>query len=206
METVENSMKITPIVLPPLNDVSNAVSISVRSRPPPLVISKNERRLDIYETPSVDLEELENSIIRNIDASVASRMFDYKKTHAIATKSAIEMHNQWRSVYIQQNGNLPRIKKTKDGLEVDINVDGSLLNPEFLEFNYNMAIFVATCIMFYPCKTIEEISSIIHRKWLMMSPWAKGSTLDVPYSSLPEIEKEKDRDIFRIVIGIFYYK
>ena len=66
-----------------------------------------------------------------------------------------------------------------------------------------MAIFVATCIIFYPCKTIEEISSIIHRKWLMMSPWAKGSTLDVPYSLLPEIEKEKDRDIFRIVSGFF---
>jgi hypothetical protein len=57
----------------------------------------------------------------------------------------------------------------------------------------------------YHYKQIEEISSIIHLKWLMMSPWAKGGNLDVPYNSLPEIEKEKDRDLYRIVLKNYQY-
>jgi hypothetical protein len=200
MDTIESSVTITPIILPPLNpNVNAAFSYTSRPRPQPLIINNNSHGFDICKPPYVDLEELENSIIRNIDDTITWRMFKHKKMDAIAIKSSSEMHNQWRKVFIEQNGDVPCIKKTKDGIEVDINVDSSLLNAEFFKFNYNIAIFVAICINFYPCKTIEEVSSIIHKKLGMMTPGVKDSPLDISYISLPEIEKEKARVIFRIV-------
>jgi hypothetical protein len=164
------------------------------NRPPPLNLS----RCKFYPPQTITSPSFID-IIHNIDEAVESKLFNYEKMQIIANKSAIKMHNQWRQIYIQQNGNIPRIKKTKNGIEVDINVDGYQLNPEFLEFNNHMALFVATYMHFYTYKDIEEVSAVIHSKWLMMSPWAKGGNLDVPYELLPEIEKEKDRDIFRIV-------
>ena len=62
-----------------------------------------------------------------------------------------------------------------------------------------MALFVATYMILYPYKDIDEVSAVIHSKWLIMNSWAKNGPLDVSYILLPEIEKEKDRDIFRIV-------
>lgn len=206
--TTMSDTSITPKVLPPpfgntsITPSDKSSPLTPRVRPPPLHLTSFTH--GSYIQPHYELEEIENSIIQNIDEVIESRLCNYHRSQSIATKSAIDMHNQWRKVYIQQNGDVPRIKKTKDGLEVDINVDGNQLNPEFLEFNYNIALFVSTCINFYPHKPIEEMSSIIHRKWLKMSPWAKGGPLDVPYESLPEIEKEKDRDIYRIVSNYYF--
>jgi hypothetical protein len=172
---------ITPKVLPPpfsnnnfsvtpIPHSTHPVHPKPLARPPPLDISSLNHEFFTNNSPYYNNEEIESSIIINIDESIKYRMCNYEKTHIIATKSAIEMHNQ--------------------------NCD---IHPEFLEFNYNLALFVATCIHFYPCKTIEEIASIIHRKWLIMSPLAHGGPLNIPYVSLPEIEKEKNRNIFRIV-------
>jgi hypothetical protein len=192
---------ITPNILPPLNNTQITSNIpankTLLSRPPPLTLHPLNP-VD-FEYTVCNNEEIETSIIRNVDDAINHCMCSYAKMHIIATKSAIEMHNQWRKVYIQQNGNIPCIKKTKEGNDVDINVDGNLICYEFLEFNYNINIFVATCIHFYPCKSIEDVSSIIHRKWLMMNPSAIDGPLDVPYNSLPEIEKDKKRNIFRTV-------
>ena len=79
------------------------------------------------------------------------------------------------------------------------------MDQEFLEFNYNMALFVATYIMFYKYSCVETTAAVIHSKWLQMSPWARGSNLDIAYILLPEIEKEKDRDIYHIVKSIYDY-
>ncbi len=202
MATMSNNV-ITPKLLPPLNTQItsnmpvNTSTLARSHRPPPLTLLPQSHSDLQYTAPCN--EEIEAAIILNIDEVVKHRMCGYAKMNIIATKSAIEMHNQWRNVYIQQNGNVPCIKKNKEGKEVDINVDGDVLCSEFLEFNYNISIFVATCIKFYPYKHIEEISSIIHRKWLMMNPSANESAFNIPYTLLPEIEKNKKRNIFRIV-------
>jgi hypothetical protein len=196
MDSVDTSMIITSNISN-INSTPNVSSLSMRKRPPPLVLS------DVNTWTFDNHEKLENDIINNIDTAMDTHMFSHARMESIATKSAIKMHNQWRRVYIQQNGDVPRIKKTKDGIEVDINVEGDKLQSEFLEFNYTMALFVANCILFYGYMTIEKASAIIHSKWLKMSPWAKDGPLDIPYESLPEIEKEKDRDIFYIVSSFF---
>ncbi len=215
MATMSNTVVTPKILPPPYNNINYNTQISsitlddnnrTRLSRPSLSLTLPPLNLDNFQYNSIsNNEENEIYIVRNIDESIKHRMCSYNKTHLIATKCAIEFHNKWRKTYIQQNGNIPCIKKTKDGMEIDINVDGNILHPEFVEFNYNIAIFVATCIIFYPCKDIEETSSIIHRKWLIMSPWANGGPLDVSYTSLPEIEKETYRDIYRTVSNLSHH-
>jgi hypothetical protein len=180
--------------------MSNVI-IKSKSRPTELDLSNIKNNSELYLESSSGCFSKDSfiDIIESIDEAVHSKLYDYERIQLIATKSAIEMHNQWRKVYIQQYGNIPRIKKLKDGMDFDINVEGDLLNPEFLEFNYNMALFVATYMIFYKYPCIETTAAVIHNKWLQMSPWARGGNLDILYSLLPDIEKEKDRDIYRIV-------
>jgi hypothetical protein len=121
----------------------------------------------------------------------------------VASCSAIKMHNAWREIYIATKGNVPRIKTKADGTEVNINVPGEFLDPEFLAANVEMSFFVLGLIELYSKLDIEACSDIIHDKWLEMNAWAKGGPLDVPYESLPETEKEKDRDVYRTVMETF---
>jgi hypothetical protein len=203
---ITSNTSITPKVIPPpfINNV-NLQPLQPRVRPPPLNLKFLTHTCYTYESPYIENEQTEIALIRNIDEAIESRLFNFICMQSIAKKSAIEMHNKWRNEHIQQNGDGPYIKKTKDGVEVDINVDGNQLESEFLEFNYNIAMFVATCINIYHLKNIEYNSTIIHRKLLMMNPLAKGGPLDVPYAKLPEIDKEKNRDIYWIVHN-YYFK
>ena len=41
---------------------------------------------------------------------------------------------------------------------------------------------------------IEEMSAVVHEKWLERNPWEKDGKLWVPYNQLPDIEKANDRD------------
>ncbi len=172
------------------------MSIASRFNITPLPIPTNTTTCT---KPIINKEEREIGQINNIDEVNEHKLCGYEKSSIIARKSAIEMHNKWRETFISQNGNIPRIKKNNAGIDVDINVIGELLDLEFLEFNYNIALFVASYIKFYKLSSIEECASVIHRKWLMMSPWAKNGSLDISYDLLPEIEKQKDRDIYIIV-------
>ncbi len=151
----------------------------------------------------IDKQQVELDKIKTVDQFISVKLCDFNRAHNIALECAVEMHNQWRKTYIEQYGNLPRIKKNQNGIDVDINVDRSILDSEFLEFNYNMALFVASYIIIYKYTHIEETASIIHTKWLIMSPWAKDGPLDVSYEQLPESEKQKDRDIYNMVYNLY---
>ena len=173
-----------------MNTTRNTVN-----RPPPLIIS-NTNSFTSFEKYS------EFDKIRNIDAAVSVKMFDYDRACNVARESAIEMHNQWRKTFIKFFGNVSWLKKNKEGVDVDINVDGKLLDLEFMEVDYNMALFTATYLIFYKYATSEECASIIHRKWIIINPQYKGGLLDVSYNSLPKNQKQKYMDIYNIVYGI----
>ncbi len=53
---------------------------------------------------------------------------------------------------------------------------------------------------------IEEMSSVVHEKWLERNPWEKWWNLDKPYSELPEIEKAKDRNQILKAIETIWWK
>jgi len=42
---------------------------------------------------------------------------------------------------------------------------------------------------------IDGLASEVHEQWLSRNSWAKDGPLGVPYSELPEEEKQKDRDV-----------
>jgi hypothetical protein len=42
---------------------------------------------------------------------------------------------------------------------------------------------------------IDGLASQVHDQWLSRNSWAKDGPLGVPYSELPEEEKQKDRDV-----------
>ena len=49
---------------------------------------------------------------------------------------------------------------------------------------------------------IEEMSSVVHEKWLERNDWAKDGELGVSYDQLPEDEKVKDRAQIEAAIRI----
>lgn len=49
---------------------------------------------------------------------------------------------------------------------------------------------------------IEEMSSVVHEKWLERNDWAKDGELGVSYDQLPEDEKAKDRAQIEVAIQI----
>lgn len=50
--------------------------------------------------------------------------------------------------------------------------------------------------------SLEVASSLVHESWKMRNWWADARLL-VPYSQLPEEEKDKDRALVRIVSSLF---
>lgn len=48
--------------------------------------------------------------------------------------------------------------------------------------------------------SIEAAASLVHESWRSRNWWSK-TRLHVPYSKLPEIEKEKDRALVRIILS-----
>lgn len=127
-------------------------------------------------------------IIHNVDEAIESKLFNYEQMQLIANNSAIEMHIQWE--------NIPCIGKMDDIIDV---IDFF----EFFNFYYNMALFVATYMQFYSYNDIDEISAVIHTKWLLMNISAKNGHMDVPYKLLSETNKEYIRNIFRIVNSFY---
>jgi hypothetical protein len=53
-------------------------------------------------------------------------------------------------------------------------------------------------------KQLESLASEVHEQWLSRNPWAieQKSKLAVPYSELPEEEKQKDRDVILQAIEV----
>ena len=99
MTTMSNSV-ITPKVLPPpfsnnkfsVTPIQQSTSPKPLARPPPLDISGLNHECFTNNSPDYNNEEIETSIIKNIDESIKYRMCNYEKTHINSCLMSFDMH------------------------------------------------------------------------------------------------------------------
>lgn len=111
---------------------------------------------------------------------------------------ASKAHEEWRKsfdpVYAKTGITSQQIiKSNSDGSEGDINVPFNKLHPDWKKENLNAGHAALEAVKKYP-NDIEGSAEHIHNKWMERNPkesW--NASQHVPYSELPEDEKEKDR-------------
>ncbi len=136
---------------------------------------------------------------------------------------ASQGHARWQKQWHDDNGNKPRIKKTKD--EVWIAAHGGITEVDIAATNYvdlpadwqeenRLSAEVAVSYVLagatwwrrlfgFGRQFVEAGSAIVHVKWLERNgEWAEEHQ-KLPYHELNEIEKEKDRVIIRNAIDAY---
>ena len=117
---------------------------------------------------------------------------------------ASKLHGIWADNYrsgemAKGNENPTRMKDDGMGGQVDIlNTSYSDLPPKWQAENKaqaESAIGLVAKNMDNAMMDIEGLSAQVHEQWLSRNSWAKDGPLGVPYSELPEEEKQKDRDV-----------
>jgi hypothetical protein len=145
-------------------------------------ISKQAKDLKNAGQPFLTSELEESNKITNKQRSSAIEQF------------ASKAHEDWRKEYQAKNGNTPRIKKNSDGSEGDINVPFNKLHPDWKKENLAAGKAAHDSVMKYK-NNREAAAEHIHNEWMKRNP--KGdwnADQHVPYSELPEDEKQKDKD------------
>jgi len=101
-------------------------------------------------------------------------------------------HEQWRKGY-DPTGAKPRIKKNSDGTEGDINVPFDKLHPDWQKENLAAGKAAMDAVKQFP-NDDEAAADYIHSEWMKRNPKGDWNAAQhVPYDSLPDSEKEKDR-------------
>ena len=117
---------------------------------------------------------------------------------------ASKLHENWASGYragemAKGNENPTRMKDDGMGGQVDIlNTSYSDLPPKWQAENKSQAESAISLVaknMENAMGNIDGLASEVHEQWLSRNSWAKDGPLGVPYSELPEEEKQKDRDV-----------
>jgi hypothetical protein len=117
---------------------------------------------------------------------------------------ASKLHGIWADNYrsgemSKGNENPTRMKDDGMGGQVDIlNTSYSDLPPKWQAENKaqaQSAISLVAKNMDGAMGNIEGLASEVHDQWVSRNSWAKDGPLGVPYSELPEEEKQKDRDV-----------
>jgi hypothetical protein len=118
---------------------------------------------------------------------------------------ASKLHEIWaegtRAILMAKGAPLERFKDDGEGGQIDIlNTSYAELTPKWQAENKaqaQSAIGVVSKNMDSAIENIEELSAQVHEQWLSRNSWAieQKSSLAVPYSELPEEEKQKDRDV-----------
>lgn len=116
---------------------------------------------------------------------------------------ASQAHEEWRKNYQQASGNVPRIKKNpSDGTEGDINVPFDKLHPDWQKENLAAGTAALNAVRRFP-NDIEKGSEYIHNEWMKRNPKGDWNAAQhVPYQSLHEDEKEKDRVHYRTMASL----
>jgi len=118
---------------------------------------------------------------------------------AALEKFASDLHEIWRAGWIKQNQgkSVPRMKKGSTGEQVDINVPFAKLDPAWRKENEEAAKAASASVKQFPDDE-EAAAEYIHDEWMKRNPKGEWNAAQhVPYSSLPEDEKEKDRVHYR---------
>ncbi len=117
---------------------------------------------------------------------------------------AAKLHGVWADGFragemAKGNENPTRMKDDGMGGQVDIlNTSYSDLPPKWQAENKaqaESAISLVASNMDDAMGNIEGLAAQVHEQWLSRNSWAKDGPLGVPYSELPEEEKQKDRDV-----------
>jgi hypothetical protein len=117
---------------------------------------------------------------------------------------ASKLHGVWADGFragemAKGNENPTRMKDDGMGGQVDIlNTSYSDLPPKWQAENKaqaESAIGLVARNMDDAMGNIEGLAAQVHEQWLSRNSWAKDGPLGVPYSELPEEEKQKDRDV-----------
>ena len=117
---------------------------------------------------------------------------------------ASESHNEWVDGWRSSHQLEPRIKQTFFQGSVNINYYWKDLDWKWKVTQ--MRVMSAYVIPFYlqPFRGLEGVSSLVHDIWMVQEVWRQDDEphLFVPYSDLDEKEKDKDRVIARLLLGI----
>ena len=121
---------------------------------------------------------------------------------------ASQAHEKWRAGWREQNGgkDVPRIKKNSDGTEGDINQPFNKIHPDWKKENLDAGNAALEAVKKHGDDT-ESAAEHVHNEWMKRNPKAEWNAAQhVPYSKLPEEEKQKDRDHVNIMKSILKAK
>lgn len=163
---------------------------------------------------SWDLEKVMEPTKQELAEKLSSDPKEY-----FAKKMGSYLHEEWRKTRLKEDWTYePRMKKSKDfaWTEKHGTDDVDIANTSFEDLPSNWqyenleAAKVAVELVYEKVlngeeitpEMIEEMSSVVHKKWLERNDWAKDGELGVQYDQLPEDEKAKDRTQVEAAIRI----
>lgn len=119
---------------------------------------------------------------------------DEGSDHPAVVKFASKAHDKWRRGFEASNGKgTERIKNNSDGTSGNINVSFDKLHPDWQRENLAAGRAAKEAVEKHGANT-EAAAEHIHNEWMKRNPRADyNAAQHVPYSKLPEAEKEKDR-------------
>jgi len=110
------------------------------------------------------------------------------------TQFASIQHDKWRKTFDPENTGKERVKKNSDGTEGNINVPFNKLHPDWQKENIEAGKTALIALRKHG-KDTEAAAEHVHKEWMKRNPKADyNAAQHVPYSELPEPEKQKDRD------------
>ena len=110
------------------------------------------------------------------------------------TAFASKQHDVWRKGFDPEGTGKERIKKNSDGSEGNINVPFEKLHPDWQKENLSAGKAALQAVRKHP-NDMESAADHVHKEWMKRNPKADyNAAQHVPYSELPEVEKQKDRD------------
>ncbi len=151
-------------------------------------------------------------------------MKDETIKEALAYSLGSDLHERWREDFRKLNGDIPRIKKSKDPVwnekhqtdEVDIaSTPFAELPSNWQHENLEAAKVVINLVydkimndeLITPEET-EKMAAIVHEEWLKRNPYIFGPKeeggrpdLAVPYANLSPSEKDKDKAQLALAIS-----
>lgn len=140
---------------------------------------------------------------------------------AMIESVASQSHEDWRTAWYDKNGNVPRIKTTKDQTwifthgvtELDIAATTYANLPSDWQGENKLGAEIAVDLVIEAVKEnqaklethefMEGASSTVHDRWVDRNRSWAGANLCVPFSELSPDEQEKDRLFVRRAIEAF---
>lgn len=112
-------------------------------------------------------------------------------------------HDMWRAPRaLPAGGYDPRVKPDGLGGEVDIaNTDYRDLPLKWKEETYSSVKVAVDALIADPEASVDDGAETVHDEWVARNREWADPALTVPYSELPEHEKQKDRDYVVIAMA-----